>query len=512
MRTNPGRRISPFLRLMMAGLLSSAGLFPSPAPAQALMEILSGSAGHIDTDVFNCGRQGEKRVAKGTANPCDLSYRIYCVDQPDEVNAPARPARGFPTYKPKKQLYLAPGLLTANYPRASSLGPGHVWNLVWDGVQNRDKPDHVGYYGGVSQIVNSGELGNPISANCLPVRGQYACFGKLVAGEAAGIKNTPLGNIRPVGSLSPLPVPLLVRNGVKTVSFAWEEPASQVSRDGAPLPITGYRLFIYPNPVSPPSQADLEASAVAVEKDLPLSTTRLELPRSDAALSKAVTFSAALHLVYSGGLESLYFSANNRPTGVAFADTASTKETDDAAAGTGAVARAIDIEDVFLEIRQKKDPAGADLPLFYATVDLVGEPAGKFLDGTTVKLLIDFNSHGLAEASSEPGKKSSPDVTLEARLHRQGKNPIQADFSGLPHLAAESSLDSTHGRVVFAAPLSDLTGAVNDQKLRSADIGNRQRRVLIWAESRRENDLDRAPNTNDGGPPSVAGEVIPFIF
>ena len=34
----------------------------------------------------------------------------------------------------------------------------------------------------------------------------------------------------------------------------------------------------------------------------------------------------------------------------------------------------------------------------------------------------------------------------------------------------------------------------------------------IWAETHRENDRDRVPNTNDGAAPTVAGEVVKFTF
>ena len=53
---------------------------------------------------------------------------------------------------------------------------------------------------------------------------------------------------------------------------------------------------------------------------------------------------------------------------------------------------------------------------------------------------------------------------------------------------------------------------MDSQKLRSADAGGGQRQVLIWAETSREGDVDRVPNTNDGKAPNVAGEVIRFTF
>ena len=477
---------------------------PSQTAAQDMHEILIGTLGDMPSDEFNCGRKGREE--------CSLNYRFYCVNKPDEINAPASPASGRALYRPIMKLYMPTAVHTGNFPGAASLGSGLAWNLVWDGVKNSDTPSHVGYYAAQSQLVERSEMGNPFTHTCLPVNGQYACFGMLRADKGATVQHTPLGNLNPVGDLSPTPVPLLVRNGDDKLSFVWEQASAQESRDGAPLPIEGYRLYVYPNPVTPPTEADLQESAQAVGDTLSLTTTSLDLPRADGALKGAVTLSAALRLVYSGGVESLYFSANGPATGLAIPDPSATGEMDDAESGADSVSRAIDIETLFLEVRQKKTAQDTDEAMLFATVDLVGEPTGKLLEGTTVRLFIDFNDDGLADAFEEPGEKGTEDITLSAEVRSSGGGPLQARFAGLPGVEAHSRLDRDQARVVFAVPLKQLTGAVSNEVLRASDVGGGQRRILVWVETTRKKDRDRAPNTNDGGAPTVAGEVVKFTF
>ncbi|MFQ5768257.1 MAG: hypothetical protein ACE5ID_09785, partial [Acidobacteriota bacterium] len=271
--------------------------------AQALHELLGGSVGEIDSDEFSCFRpQGSE------PKPCHLSYRYYCVDVPSEVNSPALPATGYARYKRRRKLYMADVLHTGNFPKATLLGAGHTWHLLWDGIKNPDTPNHIGYYAAMSQVVDIGEMGNPASRTCLPVVGQYACFGMMTAEHTNQAIGAPVGDLQPIGGLSPIPVPLLVRNGTDSVSFVWEQAAGQTSRDGAALPILGYRLYVYPNPITPPNEKQLQEASRPLKAILPADTTSFDLPRSDPALAAAVTLSAAIRVVYRGDLESAYFS------------------------------------------------------------------------------------------------------------------------------------------------------------------------------------------------------------
>jgi hypothetical protein len=325
------------------------------------------------------------------------------------------------------------------------------------------------------------------------------------------VHNSPLGDIPSLGGLSPIPVPLVQRNGMDAITLIWEQAASQVSRDGATLPVEGYQIYIYPNPSNPPTEKELVNSAIPVSEMLPVDTTSWDLKRSLPALSDTVTMIPVLKLLYRGGHQSLYFSANGPSTGLTFPDTAATKEMDDAATGSGGVGRAIDIEDLFLETRQEKGENDADEPYLVASVDLIGEPAGTLQEGTEVRLFIDFNEEGLGSAFDEPGKQDTADITLVATFVKSGDGKVAATFKGLPGLSSRSRLGS-QGRVVFVVPLKEVTAAAGNEKLRAADVGGGNRQVLVWADSRKGTDIDHVPNTNDGKAPSVAGEVIRFTF
>ena len=294
------------------------------------------------------------------------------------------------------------------------------------------------------------------------------------------------------------------------ITLIWEQAASQVSRDGATLPVEGYQIYIYPNPSNPPTEKELNDKAVPVSEILPVDTTTWDLQRSLPALNQAVTMIPALKLLYRGGHQSLYFSANGPSTGITFPDTAATKEMDDAATGSGAVRRAIDIEDLFLETRQVKGENGADVAYLVATVDLIGEPDGSLQEETAVRLFIDFNEEGLGGTFEEPGKSDTADITLVAALNKDGEGKLATTFTGLPGISSKSRL-AGGGRLIFAVPLAEVTAAAGNERLRAADVGGRHQ-VLVWADSKKGKDVDHVPNTDDGKSPSVAGEVIKFTF
>ena len=227
-------------------------LWAGHAAAENILEMIAGSVGDMPGNVFECSDVAAKEL-----RPCALSFRYYPEDVPDEVNGPAKPVPGYPRWRPRKMLYLADVVHTGNFPKGSSLGPGHAWHLLWDGVRDAATPSHVGYYAAQSQMVQHGELGNPMSPSCLPATGQYACFGKIGKNKAHAVPDSPLGALSPVGGLSPIPVPVLARNGVDRISLRWNAAGGQESRDGAPMPVIGYQLFVYPNPATPPTEKEL---------------------------------------------------------------------------------------------------------------------------------------------------------------------------------------------------------------------------------------------------------------
>lgn len=494
-------------RAVVVPALLALCLWAAAASAENLMEMLAGSVGDMPSNVFECSDVADKEL-----KPCGLTFRYYPEDRPEEVNGPAKPVPGYPRWRPRKLLYLADVVHTGNFPKGTSLGPGHAWHLLWDGVRDPETPSHVGYYAAQSQMVQLGELGNPMSSSCLPATGQYACFGRIGKNKAHAVPDSPIGPLNPVGGLSPIPVPVLARNGVDKISLRWSAAAGQESRDGAPMPIIGYQLFLYPNPVTPPTEKELTELAKPMGEVVPATQTTLDIDRSHPALAGAVTILPALRVVYRGGQQSAHFSANGQPTGLAFPDTAATRPQDDASTGKGAVPRAADIEDLFLEVRQRPAERGGDEAVLVATLELVGEPAGKLQDGTVVRVFLDYGEEGMAEAFAEPGKTATQDVTLQATLTRKGEGALTAEFSGHPSLAAGSRLEAATGRLVFVLPLKALTEGVDAAKLRAADSGAGRRRLLVWADSTLGKATDRVPNTNDGGAPTVAGEAVKFTF
>jgi len=343
------------------------------------------------------------------------------------------------------------------------------------------------------------------------VTGQYACFGQIGDKSAHAVYGTPLGDLPNLGGLSPIPVPILARNGLDKITLNWDQATDQISRDGANLPIKGYRLYVYPNPVNPPTEAELAEKALPVGEVIPVDTTSMELDRSTPGLEDMVTLTPVFKLVYGGDLESRYFSANGQATGMTFPDTAATRPMDDASTGSGAVGRSIDIEDLFLEVRQAAGASGTQADYLMATVDLVGEPDGQLVEGTRVKLFLDFNEEGLAATFDEPGKTGTADITVEATVGKADGKKAALTFAGLPGIETHSG-STGRGRVVFALPLDKVLAAADNEKLRAADVGGGRRQVLVWAEAARGQDVDHVPNTNDGKAPTVAGEVIRFSF
>ena len=493
-------------QILSGTVLVLALSIPASLPrAQALHEIMAGSVGRYGEDIFECGRQREAN------EPCGLSYRYYCVDLPAEVNSPARTVPGFASFRKTRGIYVAGAAHTGNFPEASLLGPGHTWHLLWDGIREAETPGHIGYYAAAAQVIDRGELGNPNSTTCLPVTGQYACFGQIGGDKGHAAYGTPLGDLPPLGALSPIPVPLMQRNGMDKISMIWEQASGQISRDGASLPVLGYQLYVYPNPIQPPTEAELAEKAIPVGDVIPVDTTSWEMDRGAAGLGETVTLSAALKVVYQGGLESMYFSANGPLTGLAFPDTSATGAMDDAATGSGGVGRAIDIEQIFLETREVANSSGVDQTYFMATVDIIGEPDGQLVEGTSVKVFIDFNEEGLAATFDEPGKKDTADITLQASVGKADGGAAAVSFSGMSGIATRSHMAGS-GRVVFAVPLDQILAAADNSKLRAADVGGGRRQILVWAETSRDKDVDHVPNTDDGKSPTVAGEVIKFSF
>ena len=253
----------------------------------------------LDTpgDPFGCA---------GTTSACSLGYRIYHTLGPIEINAPARPISGVPQYRPKLGAYATEAAHQANFPAARGKFPVPFF-VAWDGVRDAGSPQHVGYYGVQSQIVNFGETGNPAQPGCLPGTGQEACFEPLSAALSGQVLRVGIAGI---GGLAPIPVPEVRSQSAELLEIGWEAARGFTTTDGAAAGIAGYRLYVWVGR-APPSELALRDAAVAIGEFASMHGTRAQIPTRHPALADAEAVWLALKVVYAGGLESVYFSANS---------------------------------------------------------------------------------------------------------------------------------------------------------------------------------------------------------
>jgi hypothetical protein len=260
-------------------------------------EILLAVVLDVPGDTFGCG--------EGTA-PCGLHYRIFNgLTGAAEVNERGR-LDGHPRYRSKAGRYETDAGISGNYP--SVAGRYDVpFFVVWDGVTQPSSPGHVGYYGTQSQIVRHGEVGDSRVLNCASGMQSGACFEPLSSATTGQFLRSGIG---PVGGLAPIPVPEVASSNETRIMVGWEVARGMTVVDGAPPGVTGYRLYAFRG--RGPSDRAL-ASSTQVAESGSLMETRAEVPTDHPALVGAQEVTFALKLVYQGGLESLYFSANSEP-------------------------------------------------------------------------------------------------------------------------------------------------------------------------------------------------------
>ena len=326
------RRFSQVVLWGGLGLALSVG----SAPAQLLSEIIRAAVNEVPSDMFGCG---------DGSSPCGLSYRMIGLADPSDINGSANPVDGIPAYRAKGTRYAADAQITANFPVSGAAGAGFAWYVLWDGQTGAGSAAHTGWYGTQGQIINNGELGNSLSFNCLPVIAQEACFPALEPRN--GFNDTVRADgsaLSHVGGISPIPCPTLSDNGLSTLTYNWEEASNNTSADGVDPGVTGYDLYLLPDPLAAPSDADLGAGAVQVASSAFGGTSAI-LDRSAVGalpgLVGSTIYSAALKLSYVGGHESLYFSCNSAASGVA---TLGAGEIGDAPSS-------VDVQQVFVENR-----------------------------------------------------------------------------------------------------------------------------------------------------------------
>ncbi|MFQ5669462.1 MAG: hypothetical protein ACE5HD_02955 [Acidobacteriota bacterium] len=305
------------MKKLLLLLTAAASFFPISSRAQNPGEIVTAAVVQVPSDLFNCGRGKQ---------PCNLRVRTYSELDPTDFFGAANPVDGYPRYSKLGQ-YRSDGQLTGNYPSASGFLDLN-WFAVWDGVIRPDSFDHVGFYGGQSQVVSFGEVGNSNSTTCLPVVAQTACFFALAFNGGNDLQEFgPGGAEGRLGGLSPIPRPQPVFSDPSRVDFAWEEANAATVNDGAPFPILGYKLFFAARDLTDrvgPTETELEQAEVqgtlidaTPGTFIPRTTTSFSLAANDPVLASfdAATQSlvAVIKIVYAHEVLSTHFSANAFP-------------------------------------------------------------------------------------------------------------------------------------------------------------------------------------------------------
>ena len=401
-----------FSKVVLWGGLVCA-LAVGSAPAQLINEIIRGAANQVSSDIFNC-RRGN--------NPCDLGYRMYSSVDPSEINGPSNPVDGIPRYLDAKKQYRADAQTTANFAVSGGSGGGNEWYVVWDGQTDGGTSDHAGWYGGQSQKVTFGEIGNSLSFNCLPVIAQEACFRGLSPLNGSNDTTRADGSaLNHDGGMSPIPIAQIADNGLTAITLDWEFTANSTENDGAGSAIDTQSIWAVGNPTSFPTDGDLGANAVLVAT-VPRAQTSVILDRatldSTLGLLRTTTYGFATTLGYQGGLGS-NFSGNSARTGECIGGTT---EPGDAPAF-------IDIEQVCVEFRtdgagtqflvvtfyMAQSPVGVnqrkyELDLGSRNADLIAFPASASLNRTGEAVVLRATAN--FDAGDIVGNSPSPDNAL----------------------------------------------------------------------------------------------------
>lgn len=406
----------------------AAGINAGEVQAQ-INQIIRTAVDQVPTDIFQCGNGN---------STCNLTYRIYGEAAPGEVNGPANPVDGIPQYSAASARYFTDAQTTSNFPSAAAAGPGNEWYVVWDGITGPGTPQHAGWYGTQSEMINLLEPHGCMTFNCLPCLVTGPCFRTL--NPLNGFNDTVRANgsvLEHIGGISPIPCPSVSENGVDTLTFTWEQAENITTNDGASEGVAGYDLYLLPDPLSAPSDMDLSAATNVAS--LPRTETSVTLSRTSlsetSGLLGSTTYVAAIKLRYAGGKESPFFSCNSELTGVATLD--SVQEQGDAASK-------IDVQQAFVERRDGN----------LLVVTLILEAAD---------LIVNKNDFWLHFDSAGGDKGGNDGQVVRMRVRRNGRTGqlvVRFDASFAANLEAFSSVDEANGRVQFVIDATSLAGAL----------------------------------------------------
>ncbi len=377
------------------GLLAAAGLGVLGAAAargQEAGEFLKAWVVDVPSDIFGCA---------GNA-PCNLRYRMYhLLSGAPEINM-GPGMDGIPSFR-KRGAYESDMTATGNFPGAMGRY-GMPFFVVWDGVISPGSPDHVGYYGAQSQMVNYSEQGDSSRANCSSYPGVGACFEPL---SSITSSQTLQGGLSSIGGLAPIPVPRARSSGRGDLTVEWDQARGYAVADGAPLPLTGYRIYAYRG--RNPTEGALRG-AVVVGETGSIYQTRLTVPAEHPALAGAGEVTLAIKMLYVGNLESLFFSANSEPVKVGEGE-----EDDDEG-----------------EEEEDQDPAddASDEELAERGRDAGGDRTGGGATGGAQRLEVGAPPAGAETAAVGTGDQDADGIPDAADLCPGLADPEQADADG----------------------------------------------------------------------------------
>ncbi len=169
-------------------------------------------------------------------------------------------------------------------------------------------------------------------------------------------------------------------------------------------------------------------------------------------------------------------------------------------------------------------------PALVVTVEVLGNESGQRLDQGTFELNIDFGEPvsvagelvSLFDAVDEPGVAGhqTQDVVIAAKFTQAAQNKgrgrfaIHGNFNGLARVENLSQVNQVDGTVEFVIPMLELTETANPAQREAAGLDQvplATLRLLLWLSARSEgNEVDRMPNTDDNGNPTIVKEVLPF--
>jgi hypothetical protein len=174
--------------------------------------------------------------------------------------------------------------------------------------------------------------------------------------------------------------------------------------------------------------------------------------------------------------------------------------------------------------------SGQGEPALVVRMAVLGNEEMPRLDQGTFEVDIDFGEPesvaggliSLYDAVDEPGLAGhqTQDVVVTAKFGQgtgdrsTGRFGVTGNFNGVARVENLSRVDQIEGTVELVMPVAELIATANPDERRAAGLDQEPLstvRFLLWFSSRAEgNQVDRAPNTDDNGNPTIFSEALAF--